>query len=259
MGISSGCPSRRRHVAGIALTAIVHVIGRFVLSVVDQIRCCITVAGRAITCGSRRVGRRVIHRTWHEGNEAVVVASVALRPGRDVRYRLGQGIHRCKTTAVTSRALSRSPRVTHCCRLEGSEVAMTGVALRRCRNVRIGLGVRLRNCPVVTGRTSPRRTGSMDKCRPCPGHIAAGMAGIALGIRRNVVRCLAKGVGIQEVAAVTARAVTRSNRPGGSGMAHRYVRTETRKGAVAVTGIALRRRRNMRRWLAKHRCAVVAS
>lgn len=84
------------------------------------------------------------------------------------------------------------------------------------------------------------------------------MAGIALGIRRNVVRCLAKGVGIKEVATVTARTVTRSNRPGRSGMAHRYVRTEARKGAVAVTGIALCRCRNMRRRLAKHRCAVVA-
>lgn len=99
----------------------------------------------------------------------------------------------------------------------------------------------------------------MDKCRSGPGNIAAGMAGIALGIRRHVVRCLAKGVGIKKVATVTARTVTRSNRPGRSGVAHRYIRTKARKGAVAVTGIALRCRWNMRRWLAKHRSAVVAS
>ena len=168
VGVSSGCPGGRRRVAGIALTAIVHVIGRFVLSVVDQIRRRITVAGRAIACGNRRVGRRVIHRTRHEGDETVVVARVALRPGRDVGHWLGQGIHRGKTTTVTSRTLSRSPGVIHCCRLEGSEVAVTGVALRRSRDVRTRLGGRLRDGPVMTSRTSPGRTGSMYKIRPGP-------------------------------------------------------------------------------------------
>jgi hypothetical protein len=98
----------------------------------------------------------------------------------------------------------------------------------------------------------------MDKYRPSPFNVAAFMAGIALGIGRHVVRCLAKRIGKKEVATVTARAVTRSNRPGRTGMAHRYARTEAGKGAVAVAGIALSGRWNMRGRLAECRRTVVA-
>ena len=98
----------------------------------------------------------------------------------------------------------------------------------------------------------------MDKLRPCPGNIAAGMAGIALGIGCHVVRCLAKRIGKKEVATVTTRTVTRSDRPNRTCMAHRCYRAEGGKDAVAVAGIALSGRRNVRGRFAECRRTVVA-
>ena len=140
MGIFGGCPSSRRRVAGVALTAIDNVTDRLVLRVVTQIRRGIAVTGRAIPCRDGGIGPGMVHRARHEGDETVVVASIALRASRDVSYRFSLCVDRGKTTAVASRTLGRRPCVIHCRRFERIEIAMTGVALCRGRNVRTRFG-----------------------------------------------------------------------------------------------------------------------
>ena len=179
VGISGRCPGSRRRMAGIALTAIVHVIGRFVLRVIDQIRRAITVTGRAITCGNGCVGRRMIHRARHKRYETVVVAGIALPPGGDVAKRLGLCIGSCIATGVTARALRRRPCMIHFCRLEGGKVRVTGIALCRRRDVGAGRFSE-RRCPVVTGRTGACRAGVVGIRSTNPAHRRI-VAGIALG------------------------------------------------------------------------------
>lgn len=246
-------PGRRRGVAAVALTTINHVICRLVLRVVDQIRRGITVTGRAIPRCQRGTGPGVVHRTRHERDETVVMAGIALRPGRNMADWLGLGVGSSIGTRVTGRTLRRSPRVIHCCRLEGGKVAVTGVALCRRRDVRVRR-LAQRRCSVMAGRASAARTGRVSIRSTNPAHRRI-VAGITLRRRYDVIDRLGLGVGKQIRTAVTGRTITCSNRTEGRDVTHR---SRVESSGILVTGVTGRRRRDVVGRLAQRLGSVVA-
>lgn len=93
------------------------------------------------------------------------MAGIALRRRADVSGCLGLSIHRCISARVTRRTLGADPDVVHLGRLEGGKVAVAGVTLGGCRNMRRRLAdaaiAGQRSRPIVASRaaTGYRRVG----------------------------------------------------------------------------------------------------
>ena len=111
-------------------------------------------------------------------------------------------------TISDSRRPGRSG-VAHGGRTEAGVVLVTGIALRRCRDV----GSRLAQCrrPVVAGRTlaDGGRVMGESRCRPAAGRA---VAGIALRRGADVCRRLDLGIDREVGPAVAGRAVPCRNR-----------------------------------------------
>lgn len=120
----------------------------------------------------------MIHRTRDKADEAVVMAGIALRTGRNVRRRLGEGINGSEAAAMAGRTQGRGAGVVHAGGPETDVVPVTGIALRRGRNM--GAGFTECRDTVVAGRTIADGTGAVNEICPCPADIATRMASITL-------------------------------------------------------------------------------
>lgn len=128
----------------------------------------------------------------------------------------------------------------------GRRRAVTGAALRRRRNMRcrLDLGI-LRNIGTAVAR---RTTGQprMAHGSRRPGGITLVMAGVALTGHRNVRRRLGQGIDCDISTAVTGRTIANRRWSCRCRMVHQG---RPERSSVLVTGIALSRRRNVRRRL----------
>jgi len=211
------------------------------------------VAGGAIAGRHGRGGAGVVHGGGNEGGEAADVAGVALGPARNMGGRLGQRIDGRVAAGVAGGALAGKTRMVHAGRLEGGVVGVAGVALGRGRN----MGGRLaeRCCAIVASRAGAGGRGRMSVGSPGP-HGSGFMAGVALRGGDEMGCGFGLGIGESVAAAMAGRAVCCGDRSAGVGVIHGG---GSKRGVVLVTGVALRRGRDMRGRLAQCVAAVVAA
>lgn len=94
------------------------------------------MAGGTVTRRNRSVRTRMAHHPGCEGNEAVHVTDIALRPGRDMRPRLAERIGTDVRPGVAGRTLTGEAGVVHFRRSKCDKIRMTGIALLAGRNMR---------------------------------------------------------------------------------------------------------------------------
>ena len=248
MSIGSACPGGGRGMTGVALCGGGNVRRWFGQGIHSDIGATVTT-GTVASCG--RSGARMAHRGGSKGGE-VRMTGVTRRRRWNVVGRLAQRIGPVVTgrTHCNRRGMREHASGPGCSRIVASS------ALRRRKNMGRGLHLRVLSdiraamtgcaispCAVIHGRGRP-------------GHIAERVTSVALHSGRNMRcwfgQCIDAGI----ATAVAGGAVAHSQRPGGVGMA-RLGRTEADK--ITVTGIALRRSRNMCGWLAQSRCTVMAA
>lgn len=87
------------------------------------------VTGGTVACRYRRIRAGMAHDAGSEGGEAVHVADVALRAGRNMGSRLAQRIDGQIRTGMAGCALASQSGVIHPCRLEGRVIRMAGITL----------------------------------------------------------------------------------------------------------------------------------
>ena len=136
-----------------------------------------------------------------------------------------------------------------------SRRTVAGAALRRGWHMRCRLDLRILQlvgtamASCATGQTGMAHGGWR------PGRIPLGVTAIALPRHRNVRRRLGQSVDRYKGTSVTGRTIADGQRSGSTGMVHR---SRTEGTVILVAGVALRRRRNVRRRFAKGIRAVVA-
>lgn len=146
------------------------------------------MAARAVAGCHRARGAAVAHRRRSKGR-VILVASVALRRSGNMDGRLAKGIG----AVMTGRAATGGGRTRRGVIEGGSRPAdrrtVAGIALCGGRNMGRGLGLRVLGDvgTAVAGRALSGQTGVAHH-RWRPGCVAASMAGIALGGRRDM-RC----------------------------------------------------------------------
>ena len=214
MRIGGRCPGQGDHridVAGVALRRGWLVRGGFDLSVLGKV-------GPGVARNALSVKPGMVHPGRDEGSE-IVVATVALASGRDMRSGLGLRIDYGVTAAVAGRALPREAGVVHRCRLECHKIGVAGTALAGRRNMTGGL--RKRNHRKGRWRAVVARIAygiggkGMHIGRGGPGG-RAGVARVALRACHKMVRGLGLGILRQIGPAVARRTLSRQ-----AGMIHR--------------------------------------
>ena len=176
----------------------------------------------------------MIHRAWAETDKTVGVTAIALRTGRNVGHRLGEGVEGNIATAVAGRTLAGRSGMIHGCRLERQIVAVTGTALAGRWHMRTRFTKGRRT--VVAGRTTADSTGAMNISCPCPAHVTSRVAGIALGCGWHVCRRFGRGLGKDERAVVAGSTVTHCDRRRSIGVIHGRRR---KGGGIGVANIAV--------------------
>ena len=159
-------PGGQGAMAGIALSRGRHVVGRFVLGVVDQVGSAIAVTGDAVARCHRRCRSGMIHRARHERHETVAVTGIALNTGRNMCQGLGLRVDSRITAAMTGRALGCRSCMIHLGRLECRVVGVAGIALVAGRDMRPRFAQRGRS--IMASRTGAGRRRRVSITRPRP-------------------------------------------------------------------------------------------
>lgn len=137
----------------------------------------------------------------------------------------------------------------------GRRRVVTGAALRRRHNMRRRLDLRiLRNIGTAMAERTAGQSRMAHGSRR-PGGITLVVAGVALTGHRDVRSRLGQGINCDISTTVTGRTVANRHRSCRCRMAHQG---RAERSSVLVTGIALSRRRNMRRRLGLRSRSVVA-
>jgi len=150
---------------------------------------------------------------------------------------------------MTGRTLPGRCGVVHLRRLEGDEIGVASIALRRARDMgpRFAQGADTVTAAATPGHRRRRQAVIEDGCGPAAGR---GMAGVALGRRADMGHRLALGILRNKTARVTTRTLAVQ-----TGMIH----LGRNKGdIVLVTGIARRVAGDVGRGLARRIASVVA-
>ncbi len=251
VGKTGGFPgsSRMACIAGLGRRNMRDILGLGVDGNIGSVMAARTVAG-----GYRARCAAVAHRCRCK-SRVILVASITLRRSGNMEGRLTEGAG----AVMTGRAPAGGRRVCGSvieggrCPANGRVVA--GITLRRGQNMSRGLGLRVLSDvgAAVAGRAPAGQPGVVHHGGR-PGGIAAGVAGITLGSRRDMRCRLGKRIDRNVTAVVASRAVGNRNRPRCPGVAHRG-RAE---GIVVVmAGGALSGSRNMCGWLAQGGCSIV--